>query len=131
MKSPPRCPDATGRVPQLGVPVQTGKKHRRIDARRTDAVGLIKAETWPRPARQGKTRQDPAAEKAGQGTGGKTFDVIADRVSGNSKRGKISTDYHGEMTRHLKETPSHCMACGQSRQRRNIAICFPIARKSR
>jgi len=65
MKSRPRCPDATGRVRKLGVPVQLGKKHRRMTLGALTAVGLIKPrERGPTFTPRVKLGQDPAAEKA-------------------------------------------------------------------
>jgi integrase len=110
-----------------------GKKHRRMTLGALTAVGLIKARDMAGDLHaKVKLGQDPAAEKAeAREQAAETFDVIADRFL-KFKEGKISTDYHGEMTRHLKEDakPLHGLPV-KVVKRRNIASLLSDLRESR
>jgi hypothetical protein len=103
-----------------------GKKHRRMTLGALTAVGLasdLHAKV--------KLGQDPAAEKAeAKEQAAETFDVIADRFL-KFKEGKISADYHGEMTRHLKEDakPLHGLPV-KVIKRRNIASLLSDLREN-
>src|SRR5258708_19805419 len=82
------------------------KKDRRMTLGALTAVGLIKARDMAGDLHaKVKLGKDPAAEKAeAKEQAAETFDVIADRFL-KFKEGKISADYHDEITRHLNGPP--------------------------
>jgi hypothetical protein len=132
-------------VPGLGVRMRPGgsrnwvfqyklgEKHRRMTLGALSAIGLIKARDVAGDLHaKVKLGQDPAAQKAeAKEQAAETFDVVADRFL-RFKEAKISANYHGEMTRHLREDakPLHGLPI-KLVKRRNIASLLSDLRESR
>lgn len=96
-------------------------------------IGLVKAREMAGDLHaEVKLGQDPAAQKAeAKDQAADTFDVTADRFL-KVKEGKISANYHGEMTRHLKEDakPLHGLPVRMVK-RRIVASLLSDLRESR
>ncbi len=96
-------------------------------------IGLVKAREMAGDLHaEVKLGQDPAAQKAeAKDQAADTSDVTADRFL-KVKEGKISANYHGEMTRHLKEDakPLHGLPVRMVK-RRIVASLLSDLRESR